>query len=283
VTINTEPPGQSVTIDGQLRGTTPFQVALMPASYQVSVGAGNLRRALTVGVTAGGSVVHHIELGSALEDRPAPGGATLVVETEPSGQPILFDGVAHGSSPLVIADVVPGEHELIVTTPAGSIRRTLVAKAAEKLSLVVSSAASPAPGWLKVDSAVRLDLREHGKLVGTTDVEHVMLPAGSHEIELVSNAVGYRSVQHIDVRPGKVTTIPVELPNGLLSINAQPWAEVWIDEERVGETPIANITRRVGTHDIVLRHPQLGERHAQVLVSLGQPVRLSVDMRQKQQ
>ena len=60
--------------------------------------------------------------------------------------------------------------------------------------------------------------------------------------------------------PGKTTTVAVNLPSGSISINAQPWAEVWIAGERVGETPIANISRRVGSYEIVLRHPQLGER-----------------------
>ena len=83
--------------------------------------------------------------------------------------------------------------------------------------------------------------------------------------------------------PGKTTTVAVNLPSGSISINAQPWAEVWIAGERIGETPIANISRRVGTYEIVLRHPQLGERRENVLVTLRQPVRLGVDMRGKQQ
>jgi hypothetical protein len=73
----------------------------------------------------------------------------------------------------------------------------------------------------------------------------------------------------------------VELPYGSLSINAQPWAEVWIGSERIGETPIANLSRRVGSYDITFRHPELGERRETVLVTLRQPSRLGVDMRAK--
>ena len=83
--------------------------------------------------------------------------------------------------------------------------------------------------------------------------------------------------------PGKTTTVAVELPYGSISLNAQPWAEVWIGGERVGETPIANISRRVGAYEIVFRHPQFGERRENVVVTLRQPVRLGVDMRGKQQ
>jgi len=165
----------------------------------------------------------------------------------------------------------------------GSVRRTVSVKAGETLALVISSTApaAPAPGWLSVQSPTRLELRQYGKLIGTTDTEQLMLPAGEHDIELVNEAVGYRSTRKVTVAPGKTTTLPVELPFGSLSINAQPWAEVWIGRERVGETPIANLSRRVGSYDVTFRHPELGERRETVLVTLRQPSRLGVDMRAK--
>ncbi len=167
----------------------------------------------------------------------------------------------------------------------GTVRRTVTIKAGETVSLVLSPTAPvvPAPGWLSVQSAIRLELREGGKIVGTTDTDQVMLPAGEHDIELVNEPIGYRSTRQVTVVPAKTTTLAVNLPSSSISINAQPWAEVWIAGERVGETPIANISRRVGSYEIVLRHPQLGERRENVLVTLRQPARLGVDMRGKQQ
>ena len=41
-------------------------------------------------------------------------------------------------------------------------------------------------------------------------------------------------------RAGKTTNARVQVPDGMLNINAQPWAEVWVGGERIGETPIAN-------------------------------------------
>jgi hypothetical protein len=108
-----------------------------------------------------------------------------------------------------------------------------------------------------------------------------MLPAGEHEIEIVNEAIGFRSSRRVDVASGKKTAISVDLPFGSLSLNAQPWAEVWIGGERVGETPIANLQRRVGSHEVVFRHPQFGERRETVVVTLRQPARLGVDMRGK--
>ena len=46
----------------------------------------------------------------------------------------------------------------------------------------------------------------------------------------------------------------------VVNLNALPWAEVWIDGRRIGETPLANIKIPLGDHEAVFRHPQLSER-----------------------
>ena len=66
-----------------------------------------------------------------------------------------------------------------------------------------------------------------------------------------------------------------------MSINAVPWAEVFIDGTRVGETPLGNLPQTLGPHEIVFRHPQLGERRVNTLVTLKETNRISMDMRQR--
>jgi hypothetical protein len=60
-----------------------------------------------------------------------------------------------------------------------------------------------------------------------------------------------------------------------------PWAEVWIDGERVGDTPIGNLQAKIGTREIVFKHPELGERRTTATVTLKEPVRISMDLRKK--
>jgi hypothetical protein len=255
-------------------------VSLAPASYAIQVGSGAERRDLAVNVIAGSSVLQHLELPVAAAE-PAPTAGALHVQTEPSGQLVTVDGVARGQSPTTVSDLSAGDHNVVVRGTAGTVRRTVAVKAGNTVSLVISPTApvTPASGWLSVQSGTRLELREHGKLIGTTDTEQLMLPAGAHNIELVNESVGYRASRKVEVAPGKTTTVAVELPLGSISINAQPWAEVWIAGERIGETPIANLARRVGTYEVVFRHPQLGEKRETVQVTLRQPVRLGVNMR----
>ena len=62
---------------------------------------------------------------------------------------------------------------------------------------------------------------------------------------------------------------------GRLSVNAQPWAQVLIDDNPVGETPLANVQVPIGDHQIIFRHPQMGERRERVTVRADVPARVS--------
>jgi hypothetical protein len=99
---------------------------------------------------------------------------------------------------------------------------------------------------------------------------------------MVNDALGFRRTQQVRISAGRTTDVRVAVPNGLLSINAVPWAEVWLNDERLGQTPLANISRPIGTYRVTLRHPQLGERQAAITVSARETARLGVDMRRPQ-
>ena len=99
------------------------------------------------------------------------------------------------------------------------------------------------------------------------------------KFELVNETLGYRATRSIQVPPGKVSAVSLEMPQGTININAAPWAEVFVDGRRAGETPIGNLSLPIGPHEILFRHPQLGEKRQAVSVTLNAPVRLSVDMK----
>jgi len=171
---------------------------------------------------------------------------------------------------------------VVVRGSRGEVRRTVSVESGETVSLVLSpvqAASAVTAGWLTVDSPVLLQLKENGKVLGTTESERLMLPAGDHELEMTNAALGFRATRRVNVAADQTTTLRVDVPNGTLSINALPWAEVWVGGERVGQTPLANLSRPIGTYEVILRHPQLGERKTTVTVSTTQSARLGVDMR----
>jgi hypothetical protein len=93
--------------------------------------------------------------------------------------------------------------------------------------------------------------------------------------------VGFSQSQVVNVTPGRVTPIRPEWPSASMSFNASPWAEVWVDGQQIGETPLANILVPVGNHDVLFRHPELGEKRVRAVVTLSAPAKVSVDMRQR--
>jgi hypothetical protein len=283
VTIETNPAGLDLAVDGKPVGKTPLTTVLAAGPHDLQVGtAANLRH-IKIDVSAGTSIVQRVEFAERTTAAPPTTGG-IRVQTEPAQLTVLIDGIPRGLSPVEVGSLLAGDHEISVRAPSGTIRRAVSLKAGETLSVLLSSpgpSTEPAAvaGWLTVTSPVALRLREGGKVIGTSETERLMLPAGDHEIEFVNEALGFAVRKTVRVTAGKVTPTPIDLPNGVLSINAQPWAEVWIDGERIGETPIGNLPRRIGNHDVVLRHPEFGERRQTVVIVADKPTRIGVDLR----
>lgn len=129
-------------------------------------------------------------------------------------------------------------------------------------------------GGLSITSALDFLVSADGTPIGPRGAP-IALQEGSHRLEFVNDAVGFRHTQTVDVRYGQMTVVRVPMPTGRISVNASPWAEVTIDGQAVGETPIANYSLRVGTHEIVFRHPEMGERRQTVVVKVGEYVRVT--------
>ena len=82
---------------------------------------------------------------------------------------------------------------------------------------------------------------------------------------------------NFEVKTGAPTRVSVAVPDGTLNVNARPWAEVFVDGTLIGETPIGNYALPIGAHELVLRHPEFGERRQTVLIVVGRTVRVVVD------
>jgi PEGA domain len=218
-----------------------------------------------------------------LEFAETPTTGKLQVQSEPAGAKVTIDGASKGVAPVTINDLTPGEHEVILTSDAGTARHVVTIQAGMTASLLAPmgppAASGPVSGWLTVRAPFALEIREGGRLVGTTETDRLMMAAGRHDVELVNEALGFRAARTVQVPPGKVAAISLDLPNGVVNLNATPWAEVWIDGHRVGETPIGNLQVPIGPHEVVFKHPQFGEKRHAISVTLSGPVRLSVDMK----
>jgi hypothetical protein len=275
--VQSNPAGVQVFIDGVDRGVTPARLSLPPGAHILELRGKGVPRVIPLTVTSGAEVTQYLEFA----ETPATG--QVAIQSEPPGARVFVDGTERGVAPLTVADLEPGEHTVVLEAGGASVKHVVVVQAGVIGSLVapMAAAAPPAPvaGWLSLKAPFTIEIFEEDRLVGTSDSERVMLASGRHELTLVNEPLGLRMVRTVQVAPGRVLPLAVDLPKGVVHLNASPWAEVWIDGQKAGDTPLGNISLPIGPHEIVFRHPQLGEKRHAVSVTAGVPVRLSVDMK----
>jgi hypothetical protein len=278
VSITSEPAGAYVKVDGVLSSITPFGGMLPSGPHQIDVQYGNALRTQTVNVAKGRETVLHIELRA----DATPSTGALEITTEPAaGAGVWVDGTPRGNAPVKVDQLAPGSHDVIVKTARDSVTRKIDVQAGVVSSLIVSlnTAASPASGWLTVASPVRTQIFSGATLLGTTDTPRIMLPAGHYDLSLVNTDLGYRAEHSVQIASGQTSTLSVDIPKGTLFVNVLPWAEVWLDGQKVGDTPIGNLSVAVGRHELVVKNPELGEQRRTIVVSADTPVRVGLDLR----
>jgi PEGA domain len=221
---------------------------------------------------------------------PPPAVAQINLVTNDPGAPVKVDGRLAGVTPLdlsISSEVrsisvgsslaLPLKQETVGSTGQDSEARRERAGADPRPGTVPVPPA-PRSGGIRVSSPIELEVFEGDTRLGSTATGIVSAPAGRHEVDLINSVLGYRSRHVIDVKAGQVVTVAVVPPNGRININAVPWAEVLVDGKPVGETPIGNLSIALGEHEIVFRHPQLGEVRRTAVVRSDAVTRVSANL-----
>jgi hypothetical protein len=282
LTIDTRQVVSEVIIDGQRRGVTPLTLSLPPGAHTVTIRTADDERVVPLTIAAGADVTQYFEMKAAA---PAPAFGQVSVTSDAPDSRVAIDGQMRGVSPLTVAGLTPGEHKVTVTNVSGSAERTVVVTAGGTAAVVFSGskASGPVGGWLSISAPFEIEVAENDDVVGSSGASgasgtnRIMLAAGRHNLTLTNRALGYQESRRIDVTAGKTTALTVDAPKAAISVNARPWADITLDGNSVGQTPIANLLVSVGPHELVFKHPQLGERNQTVVVTAKGPNRIAVD------
>ena len=279
LTVQTNPPGASVVIDGKQRGVTPLNLALESGKHVLELVTEGDVRSVPITITPGAQMSQFIELPHA----PSALGE-LQIRTEPAGAQVSVDGRPIGKSPLTAEGLTPGQHTVTLENELGAVTQRVTIEAGTTASLVVpltTPKGAPVSGWIAVSAPVDVQLYENQRLLGSSQTDRIMVPVGRHDLEIVNEALGYRATKVVNVSPGQVSSVKLEMPKAAVALNAVPWAEAWVDGERIGETPIGSVSLSIGPHEVVFRHPDLGEKRVVTTVTLGTPAKVTMDMRKK--
>jgi hypothetical protein len=233
--VQSNPAGVPVFIDGVPYGQTPTRVQLKAGSHILELRGRGVPRSIPLTISAGAEVSQYLEFA----DVPVTG--QIAVQSQPVGAKVLIDGIERGIAPLTVSNLAPGDHQVELQIDGLSARHTVNVQAGATASLMMpvgtapaaaaAAAAGPVSGWVSVKAPFTLEIFENGGLLGTTDTDRVMMAAGRHELELVSEALGYRGTKVVNVLPGKMAVITVDLPEGIVHLDRRQARRRYADRQ----------------------------------------------------
>lgn len=274
VHVTSNPIGAEVFIDDEPVGMTPLSLPMPPGDYTLLLKNRATTRVVPVTVEANATVEPFVDLMPSLAS-----SGRVEITSEPAGAKVTVDGSSRGVTPLVLAALPAGQHHIVVTDGSVTVTRVIDVRAGTVVNVSASMVprTSSARGWVSIQAPFELQVFEGTRLLGTSHTDRFPLSAGTHTLDVQAPAYGYQGQVAVDVAPGETTMVPIVMPNGSLSITATPSAEVWLDGERIGQTPLDDIEVAIGEHDLTWRHSDLGERSQKVYVSIGAPATAAVN------
>jgi hypothetical protein len=272
--ISSSPPGALVFIDGVARGATPIDLTLGAGTHTVQLQNGSALRTLPLEIAAGQISTQYIELPVAPTE--SGGNALSLSSPPPAGRTSAPPAATTRNQPSPSSR----QSAAVSTRASGGPQRGAATAGAAAGRAAGSRTPLPpaaAEGWVNIGAPFPVQVSENGRELGSTTAGPLRLPAGLHTLELVNPTFEFRTTLAVRVAPGETTITPVTVPTGLLSVNALPWAEVFVDGRPIGTTPLANIAVPIGSREVLWRHPQHGERRQLITVTARTPIRIGTD------
>lgn len=225
----------------------------------------------TINVVANQSV----KVSAALKATIGGPGGTVRVLSNVDGARVFLDGTEMGASPIDIKDVKVGEHVIEVKAKGYQVREervTVGAGSATVLKLDLNPVAATADiGTIKVvspvpEAEVFIDGERIGNVPQAKDVS-----VGEHFV-VVTKAGFKKFEQKLSLESGQTLTVTAELRAvGSLRVLSTPSAaEVLINGEPVGATPLVKEDVDVGDAVITVRYANYYDFEQQVKIEGGQ-------------
>lgn len=107
--------------------------------------------------------------------------------------------------------------------------------------------------------------------LGQLPLADVEVPAGDVALRLTNRALGISRTVRLSIPRGGTAQEQVVFGQGTLNVLVDPWADVFVDGERVGQTPLAGRVLWEGRHKVRLENPE-GKKELTVTIEPGQTV-----------
>jgi PKD repeat protein len=218
---------------------------------------------------------------------------TLSAASNPPGAAVFIDNVIKGRTPLTLSDTAIGNHRITITMDGyEEYTRNIVVEAATPLTIAAVLTRSvpqpttqpPSNGSIAITSIpsgaeVYIDGRPRG-------IAPAMFPEvlpGNHQVTLSSK--GYDDWSHIvSVGSGQTAAINAELvatkviTSSLAVITDPPGAEIFIDGDFKGVSPVTIPGISAGTHKIMVTLQEYANTTTNISITAGQTQKYTTEL-----
>ena len=267
VSVDSNPAGAEVFVDGQSRGMTPITLSLSPGTHALELRRRGASREISLDVKAGEQLSQQIDLSN------IRAVGTLIVNSQPKGAKVIVDGKELGVTPFTRTDMSVGAHKVVLQAREGVITKDIQIQAGATVNIDEGIFS----GWIRVFAPFDLQVYDGKKMIGTTDQERIMMPAGRHELDFVNNQRGFRDTRIVELGPGATIPISIDKIEGTLRVDAPEGSEIFIDGTRVGEAPLGEQTVTLGVREVEVKHPTLGQKKVSATVTSAAPADVKVE------
>lgn len=252
-------------VNGELRGLTPLMLdGLPPGSHLLEARRAGYRTAYhTVNLFEGQQTLHEFAL--------EPLHGLLLFESDPPGADVLVDDAHRGQTPLLVHDLRPGTYrvrlraddhfprELTINVEGRTPQRVYTELESDTASLAVRT--DPPGGQVRVD----------GSTYGVTPLQIDRVRTGEVLVEITLD--GYLPYQReLRLRTGQSYRLDADLvpvPSGLTVTTSPPEAQVFINDQLVGESPVSLTDLAVGTYTLRVARHGFAEQEREVELGSG--------------
>ena len=252
LSVESDPVGAQVLVDGKERGRTPLIVALPPGKHEVVLHKEGRRDVATeIDMPAEQDLSIRLDLAVAVRS-----GSRLTVTSTPVGASVTLDGGDVGVTPWS-AETRPGKHKVSINA-VGYVKDERLVQIQMDRDTVVDFAPRRMPGAarLSVETEPPAQVRVDGKELGVSPLSAEVQP-GEHQLEITLD--GYKTVAQqvaIDAGQGLSVRIPMQRAQAqeppLIAVSSDPaGAQIFLDGKLAGATPL-KVRTTPGPHEVRL-------------------------------
>lgn len=264
VYVESSPSGASIYFNGNYRGSAPLTISdVWPGSYTIQAELNGYRTYTTTTSVSSGTRSNVYCPLTALDS-----SGSLYILSDPTNTKVILDGLERGTTPLTLNKLAAGTHILELDRAAYYDWKSTVDVPAGGTK-TVSASLNPMPvsttGWVYVSSSpggasVTLDGANYGQTPGSGSLKLNTIAIGEHTVTLT--LAGYQPYStRVTVYANTVSEVSAILqPSGPkagvgeVSVTSTPaGANVFIDNNFVGITPLTLKAIPTGTHAIMVR------------------------------